>query len=134
MSIRPAFYSFLLAVAVCGCNSNSTPAERELQHVWTAPKSSVEERAVAINRCFTNGTPISSVVALLGTNHSRFSLIAIYWCGEPRLKQALDLTYDFGADSVIIKVTADEHAAPISGYFTEARFSNARTNSINIKQ
>jgi hypothetical protein len=133
MNRTPIILAAFLLGTVVGCGRVRTPSEQELERVWTASSSTAEERAAAVNRCFTNGTPISSVIDLLGTNYTRFTLIATYWCGEPELKKDLDLAYGLGEKSVIIRVTASEHADPLTGQFFGARYSLTTTNSHDVK-
>jgi len=108
-------------VAISGCNPSGairTPAERELLRVWSSPTASVDERAAAADRCFTNGTPVSSVIALLGTNHSTFSLVALVNPGVN--EKMMELIYDFGGESVTINLMA-----PMDTDALHSRYSGA---------
>ncbi len=100
MSTRRAF----LAAAVLGCSIVTASAAEGLSRVWTAPSISVQQRAAAVNRAFTNGTPMSVVVAALGTNYTRFCRISTVWMGPgPEPRKTSGLTYRFGQESVIIR-------------------------------
>jgi hypothetical protein len=57
-----------LVVGFAGCKSGVT-RERELARIWTSNDASANERCNAINRCFTNGTPITRVVGVLGKHY-----------------------------------------------------------------
>jgi hypothetical protein len=74
--------------------------------VWADPGVSVKERAVAVNRAFPNGTPISLIVAKLGTNYTRSTATG-----------ALCLVYSFGGESVAIETDAALDAPLLSAKF-----------------
>jgi len=96
-------------------SSSRRASERKLLRVWTSPGSSVEERAEAVNRCFTRGTPISSIVAVLGTNHTALRRVATSNRGKES-KDLFTLTYGFGGEgSVIIQAWVNENADPLGG-------------------
>jgi hypothetical protein len=59
----------LVVVGLASCKSGTT-RERELALIWTSNDASAKERCDAINRCFTNGTPIVRVVGTLGNNYT----------------------------------------------------------------
>ena len=101
-----------------------TLTKEDLLRVWSAPEISVWECAAAVNRWFTNGTPISTVVALLGTNHTRFTPISTVWLGPgPEPRKTSGLMYRFGNDYVIVHTTADVMGDPLSGEFAGAGYS-----------
>ena len=97
-----------------------TTSERTLLRVWSAPTSTIEERAQAVNHCFPRGTPLSSIIAQLGTNHTPFRLLAIF----PTATSTHGLftaSYPFaGEESVRIQVSAPLNADPLSGAFDRA--------------
>jgi hypothetical protein len=102
-------------------SSSRRASERKLLRVWSAPASSVEERTEAVNRCFPRGTPISSIVAVLGTNHTALRRVATTNRGKDS-KDLFTLTYGFGGEeSVIIQAWVNENADPLGGAFSEAR-------------
>ena len=85
MNISRFALTVLLLAPAFGCSPDHpvrTASERQLLRVWSAPGSSVEERAEAVNRCFPRGIPVSSIIALLGTNHTEFRLVAISNTGK----------------------------------------------------
>jgi len=133
MNRTPIILTALVLGVVAGCGRVRTPSEQALERVWSDASSTAEERTAAVNQRFTNGTPIASVIDLLGTNYTRFTLIAIYSCGEPELKKDWDLAYGLGEKSVIIKVTASEHADPLTGQFFGARYPVTATNSQDVR-
>src|ERR1051325_11933383 len=74
-------------------------ADDELLRIWRAPDKSVRQRAEAVNRAFTNGTPVSVVVAALGTNFTRCMMSARIWMGPgPEPPNTLWLSYRFGGE------------------------------------
>lgn len=80
MSAKPALLALATGVALCACHSGRSYAERDLLRKWSAPSSSRSERAAFVNRFFTNGTPIATVVALLGPNYIRvtpYSMVSV---------------------------------------------------------
>lgn len=58
-----------LAIGFPACTPSPPTPSQELAHIWSSTNTSAVERRDAINRCFTNGTPISRVVASLGKNY-----------------------------------------------------------------
>ena len=117
--------SVLTIVIVTGstmysASSSRRASERKLLRVWSAPASSIEERTEAVNRCFARGTPISSMVAVLGTNHTALRRVATTNRGKDS-KDLFTLTYGFGGEeSVIIQAWVNENADPLGGAFDRA--------------
>ena len=113
----------LLLAPAFGCSPDHpvrTASERQLLRVWSAPGSSVEERAEAVNRCFPRGTPVSSIVALLGTNHTELRLIATANRGKSS-EGAFTLTYGFGGgETVTIQAWGPVNADPLGAGFSGA--------------
>ncbi len=101
-------------------SSSRRASERKLLRVWSAPGSSVEERAEAVNRGFPRGIPVSSVIALLGTNHTEVRLIG----ADNRGKAPggfFTLTYGFGdGETVLIQATGPVNADPLGAGFYSA--------------
>ena len=101
-------------------SSSRRASERKLLRVWSAPGSSVEERAEAVNRGFPRGIPVSSVIALLGTNHTELRLIGT----DNRGKSAggfFTLTYGFGGgETVLIQAQGPVNADPLGAGFYSA--------------
>ena len=82
-------------------------ARSELLLRWSAPHLHSWERAEAVNRCFTNGTPVSAIIAVLGTNFTYDTPYSSVWIGPgPEPTKTLGLIYGFGDESVIIGTTA----------------------------
>jgi hypothetical protein len=101
-------------------------ADDELSRIWRAPGKSVRERADAVNRAFTNGTPVSAVVAALGTNYIRCMMSARVWLGPgPELPNTLWLSYRFGEGDVTIHTSAvlGKDLDATTGKFTGAGYS-----------
>jgi hypothetical protein len=128
----PAFIALVVLALTCGCRVDQTLAERGLLQVWQASDAPVKARADAVNRCFTNGTPIPRIVAVLGNGYSRFTPFSAVWAGPgPEPRKTSGLIYQFGAESVVIGTTADISADPLSGAFTGAGYSLPVTASTN---
>jgi hypothetical protein len=130
MKICCALLAMILLAAISGCgpncrlSENRTPAEQELLGVWSASDAPVRERAAAVERCFTNGTPIPFVVAVLGTNCSVLRPFSSVWVGPgPEPRKTCSLLYYFGPDIVTIGTSADIGGDPFSGEFTGAGYS-----------
>jgi hypothetical protein len=67
----------------------------------------VRDRAAAVNRAFTNGTPMSVVVAALGTNYILCGKSARVWLGPgPEPPNTFWLSYRFGGGEVTIGTSA----------------------------
>jgi hypothetical protein len=98
--------------------------QEELLPVWLAPGTPVWDRAAAVNRTFTNGTPIPVIIAVLGTNFSQWSSpISTVSLGEGRESHGKSrLEYHFDKGRVIIHTTADGMADPLAGGFTGAGY------------
>jgi hypothetical protein len=135
MTMRTIIAVLLVVLACWGCNKTPTgatrvpirdltPAERALMGVWTSPSASVRERAEAVNQCFTNGTPIPVVAAVLGTNYGVLRPFSSVWVGPgPEPRKTCSLLYHFGQVSVTIGTSADIGADPLGGEFTGAGYS-----------
>lgn len=131
----------LLAVAILGWNALLASANDELSRIWSAPRASLRERADAVNRAFTNGTPMSVVVAALGTNYVECFSSARLWAGSgPEPPNTPWLSYQFGEDEVTIHTSATISEGPLKGSFTgvgyslHTRQSPQLTNRIYIGQ
>jgi len=115
MSTRRAFVAAAVLVAIQAIHVS---AEQELLRLWKAPGVSVRERAAAVNRFFTNGTPIPMIVAALGTNYTRCGSSATVWLGPgPEPRKTSWLSYPFGEESVTIGTTAPWNADPVTSAF-----------------
>src|SRR5690349_12155446 len=123
MNIRRAFFSAAILGIVLGSAWRSSADDSALQRVWSASGKSVRERADAVNRVFTNGTPIRAVVAVLGTNYSTLRPFSSVWVGPgPEPRKTCSLLYFFGEDEVVIGTSADIAGDPFSGEFTGAGY------------
>lgn len=138
MNTRIAF----IAATLLGCGL-SLASESELLRVWSGHGASVKERAEAVNRAFTNGTPVTVIVSALGTNYTRCFNSARIWIGpEPEPPNTMWLSYRFGEDAVTIGTSAvfGVDLDPVSGKFTGAGYSLPvkhsadTTNQIRIGQ
>src|SRR5437879_1623936 len=122
MSAQRAFF----AVAVLSCGVFLASAGEELSRIWSNRSMTVRQRADAVNRAFTNGTPVSVVVAALGTNYTRCMSSARVWMGPgPEPPNTLWLSYRFGEDEVTIHSSAvlGKDLDALSGTFTGAGYS-----------
>ena len=122
--------------------STPTSAELELLQVWSDHTSSAKQRAAAVNQCFTNGTPVETIVRVLGTN---YLISRTFWSlgpkGDIEPGKTSGLLYVFeddsglpsttnrrpnpgmfnlGGDSVLIRSTA-----PVGGDPKAAQFAGA---------
>jgi hypothetical protein len=131
-----------LAVAL-GLGAAAAFAGDELSRIWSAPGASVQERAAAVNRSFTNGMAVSVIVAALGTNYTLCGSSARLWVGPgPESPNTFWLSYRFGEEEVTIGTSAvfGRDLDPLSSKFTGAgyswpvRHSPATTNRIWIGQ
>jgi hypothetical protein len=99
-------------------------ADEELSRVWSTPNISVQQRAAAVNQSFTNGTPVSVVVAALGTNYTCCFSSARVWLGpRPEPRNTWWLSYSFGEEAVTIHTSAGESEDPLTGTFSGAGYS-----------
>jgi hypothetical protein len=113
--------SILLTVSVLVWNIGLASPEQELSRVWAAPKVSAQQRAAAVNRAFTNGTPMSVVISALGTNYTRFSPTSTVWMGpDPEPRKISGLMYRFGEEWVVINTSAGIAEKILAGTFTGA--------------
>src|SRR5258706_8522902 len=139
MSVPRAFF----AVVVLGSGVFLASAGEELSRVWSDRSTTVRQRADAVNRAFTNGTPVSVVVAALGTNYTCCMSSARVWMGPgPEPPNNLWLSYRFGEEEVTIGTSAvlGRGLDALTGKFTGAgyslpvRRSTEATNRIRIGQ
>ena len=123
MNISRFALTVLLLAPAFGCDPDHPfriASERQLLRVWSAPGSSVEERAEAVNRCFPRGIPLSSIMALLGTNHAELRLIAISNRGKAS-EGLFRLTYGFhDGEAVSIQAWGPTNANPLGAGFSGA--------------
>jgi hypothetical protein len=107
-------------------NSTSSAAGEELSRIWLDRSTTVRQRADAVNRAFTNGTPVSAVVATLGTNYTLCMSSARVWMGPgPEPPNTLWLSYRFGEEEVTIGTSAvlGRDLDALTGKFTGAGHS-----------
>jgi len=134
--------TFLMAVflATIACVAL---AGDELSRTWRASGKSVRDRALAVNKAFTNGTPVSVVVAALGTNYMLCGNSARLWVGPgPEWPNTFWLEYRFGEGEVTIGTSAvfgrdlDILSSKFTGagYSLPARNSTETTNQVRIGQ
>ena len=109
-----------LLMALLGLSAAAASASDELLRVWSAPGVPARERAAAVNRCFTNGTPISLIVSNLGTNYTRLTPFSMAGRRGPLTSE---LMYKFGRESVCIGTTASPDAPLLSSRFTGAGYT-----------
>ncbi len=119
------FLIALTAMALSACAPGPTKAEQDFSRIWSARTNSVQELAEAVNRRFTNGTPISYVVSVLGKNDSvlrPFSAMGPA-TGHTPVGATCSLIYSFGEDTVYIGTTAPLDADPLPAKFTGAGYT-----------
>jgi hypothetical protein len=119
------FLIAFMAIALSGCAPAPNKAEQDFLRMWSAHTNSVQELAEAVNRRFTNGTPISYIVSILGKNDSTlrpFSAIDPA-TGRTPVGATCSLMYSFGEDTVYIRTTAPLDADPLPAKFTGAGFT-----------
>jgi hypothetical protein len=103
MNTRRAF----CAAVILGWSVIVALASEKLSRVWRDPNATVQQRAAAVNRAFTNGTPVSVVVAALGTNYALCGSSARLWAGPPpKPPNTFWLSYQFGKDEVTLGTSA----------------------------
>ena len=139
MSAQRTFF----AVVVLGWGVFLASAGEDLSRIWSDRIATVRQRADAVNRAFTNGTPVSVVVDALGTNYTRCMSSARVWMGPgPEAPNTLWLSYRFGNEEVTIGTSAvlGRDFDALTGRFTGAgcslpvRPSTQVTNRIRIGQ
>ena len=89
--------------------------------MWAATNLSVRERSEAVNRYFTNGTPVPRIVEVLGTNFTRLTPYSAVSVDGSRI--TCSLLYKFGEEDVVIGTTAGLDQEPATAYFTGAGYS-----------
>src|SRR3954452_3519729 len=80
MSIKPLVLTTLAGIALAACHLNPARSDRDLVRDWSAPGLSPRERAAVVNRFFTNGTPVTTIVAVLGPDYIRampYSMVSL---------------------------------------------------------
>jgi hypothetical protein len=121
-----------IIVVVCWhCSGAPTNAEQELSRIWRTSSCSVEERAKAINKCFTNGTPVAHIISILGTNYTVTCVSEPDWpppSPEPvrdvtryrraRVYRVLEFTFE--EQWVILFTTAPLDSDPLAYNFVRA--------------
>ena len=128
MNTRRAFY----AVVIFGWSIIVALASENLSRVWRDPNATVQQRAAAVNRAFTNGTPLSVVVAALGTNYGCcFSSARLYLGPPPEPPNTYWLSYEFGKDKVTLGTSAvfGQDLDVLASKFTGAYYSLARKSN-----
>lgn len=113
-------------LALFGWSAVVALADAELSRIWREPNATVQQRAAAVNRAFTNGTPVSVVVAALGTNYALCGSSARIWAGpQPEPPNTFWLSYRFGKDEVTVGTSAvfGRDLDPLSCKFTGAGYT-----------
>jgi hypothetical protein len=70
MKVTLLLLAALLAGCLTGCSASPTSAEKVMLAIWTNSSATPEEKAGAIMRCYTNGTPVSKIAFVLGKGGS----------------------------------------------------------------
>ena len=86
---------------------------------------------MAINTCFTNGTPISNVVSVLGTNYTvtvgseseewHPPMLPPTYADSLKVRYVMTLYYRFGKEYVFLDSTAPQGADPLPYGFVRAK-------------
>jgi hypothetical protein len=114
----------LAAMLFSGCAPAQSKTEQDFVQMWSARTNSVRELAEAVNRRFTNGTPVPVIVAALGNNYTRCGSSARLWMGPgPEPPNTTWLSYRFGEEQVIIGSSALFGEDPVTGRFIGAGHS-----------
>jgi hypothetical protein len=119
------------ALALFGGSVVVASAGEELSRIWRDSNATVQQRAAAVNRAFTNGTPVSVVVAALGTNYALCGNSARLWAGpQPEPPNTFWLSYPFGKDEVTLGTSAvfGRDLDPLSCKFTGAGYTLTAKN------
>jgi hypothetical protein len=107
---------------------------KELLRAWSAPQLHSWERAEAVNRHFTNGTPVSTIVAVLGTNFTYDTPYSSVWIGPgPERPRTIGLEYRFGDEAVIIGTSAllgGNGVHPLKAEFTRAGYAKPASRPV----
>jgi hypothetical protein len=118
MNAKLILLMFLLASSAVICAPAQTRAEKELLRIWSGPSATAKERAAAVNRCFTNGTPVSKIVSVLGPNYIRvtpYSMISLD--GSP-----IYCWLEYTNTRVSIQTSARLGSEPLDANFTSAGY------------
>ena len=114
------------AIALLVWSAVAALADEELARIWQDPHATVQQRAAAVNRVLTNGTPVSVVVAALGTNYTRCMSSARVWAGpKPEPANSMWLSYRFGGNEVTLETSAvfGKTLDPLASKFTGAGYT-----------
>ena len=93
----------MLALAdVCLASESNilSQAEQNLRVIWTASDATVQQRAAAVNSCFTNGIPIRRVLGVLGKWDEHHQTFATVDRSELAYRSLL---YRFGSERITIR-------------------------------
>src|ERR1035437_3599104 len=91
----------ILVAACCGSESNVVSrTEQQLRTIWSATNVTASERCLAVNACFTNGTPIHRVLGVIGKNYELHITTTATW--PPETANSRTLVYRFGTNRVSI--------------------------------
>src|SRR5690349_4053016 len=128
MNTTRTFVGFALAGGILVYSLAFCSAAEQLPPRWLLSGASGPEQAHAMNEIFTNGTPMSALVAALGTNYTRVSAISI---PGPQPRNTSGLIYRFAKQEILIVSTAATNADPVSGTFISAAYLRPGTNRIS---
>ena len=78
-------------------------AADDLRRMWTVRTNSVEELATAINKQFTNGTPMGQVVRVLGRQDTMYITTTLSW--PPETQNQRVWVYRFGSREILVRST-----------------------------
>jgi hypothetical protein len=73
--------------------------EQNVRDIWSATNTTAQQRAAAVNSCFTNGTPISRVLDVIGKWDEHHQKITT---ADPVEKESRALVYRLGPDRITI--------------------------------
>ena len=103
--MKSALTFILLLAVVSGASgapgSNElSKCEQNVRNIWSATNTTAQQRAAAVNSCFTNGTPISRVLDVIGKwdeHHQKFTT------ADPVEKEFRAFVYRLGPDRITIR-------------------------------
>ena len=103
--MKSALIFMLLLAAVLGARgaleSNAlSRSEQNVRDIWSATNTTAQQRAAAVNSCFTNGTSITRVLEVIGKWDEHHQKITT---ADPVEKESRVLVYRLGPDRITIR-------------------------------
>jgi hypothetical protein len=126
-------FTVIVAMAPGSCSLAGDLAEQKLLSVWFAPGLPKKQLAEAVNQHFTNGTPVSNIVQVLGPGYVQvtpYSMISFE--GSP-----ITCWLEYKNQGITIHTSARLGADPLAAKFTGAGYKiplQSTTNKTHIGQ